>query len=472
MAIIPNDYSVDSSKNIRRISGTQVDTIYDLHRFLQSKATDLTPTGDDLVSMLTPNPSKLDGTGSTIKPMSMTLLNGFNVDNTLTQKLKFGSISQNSDNDIWVGVKTKGTPFVTGTSIYITQNGNKITKFWSNGGHIQILVKAKDSGSYIDSGLLTIWSREYGKSYSNDTIDLTPGSEQIASCTAELLSWITLSYSSAIALSSKVSISIGDVNYDAGDGNGSKLYKGTIALSGGITTTEAAQYLQAICSENSTTTINGTLGWKYTKLHSSYTANTSAPFGAIAGGKWFVAQGWLVTGTLPVDSQNYQMISHDGTAIANPTFTLVSVSGIPIGAQVLVVRDTYNTEYTLNGSHSIGATTITINESIMLDTPETGPIRIGGDRYQYTSYNTSTKQFTLSTGLTNNYNTSTATFVPYIDKTATSSTENSSAIQFVSSVTLLCRVRREGINDKKPYTSQFTLNSSGASLNINMEDDV
>ena len=262
------------------------------------------------------------------------------------------------------------------------------------------------------------------------------------------------------------------MNYDAGDGNGSKLYKGTIALSGGITTTEAAQYLQAICSENSTTTINGTLGWKYTKLHSSYTANTSAPFGAIAGGKWFVAQGWLVTGTLPVDSQNYQMISHDGTAIANPTFTLVSVSGIPIGAQVLVVRDTYNTEYTLNGSHSIGATTITINESIMLDTPETGPIRIGGDRYQYTSYNTSTKQFTLSTGLTNNYNTSTATFVPYIDKTATSSTENSSAIQFVSSVTLLCRVRREGINDKKPYTSQFTLNSSGASLNINMEDDV
>lgn len=68
--------------------------------------------------------------------------------------------------------------------------------------------------------------------------------------------WTPLNLASALALSTKVTITVGDTNQDTGDGNGSKLYKGTITLSGGCTIAEAAQYCQAICDEASTTTIN------------------------------------------------------------------------------------------------------------------------------------------------------------------------------------------------------------------------
>jgi hypothetical protein len=177
--------------------------------------------------------------------------------------------------------------------MYIVQSGSKLTKFWGN-GHIQILVKAMTGGTLIDSGDIRVFSRKYGQSYGDFAGNLSAGGEQPFAIATAVTDWTTLNLAGALALSSNVTITTGDTNQDTGDGSGSKLYKGTITLSGGCTIAEAAQYCQAICDETSTTTINGELGWKYRALNVAYTPNASAPFGTVAGGKWFVAQGWYI----------------------------------------------------------------------------------------------------------------------------------------------------------------------------------
>jgi hypothetical protein len=172
------------------------------------------------------------------------------------------------------------------------------------------------------------------------------GGEQPAAISTELTGWTTLDLATAKALTG-VTITVGDVNHDNGDGNGVKAYKGTIALSGGRTIVEAAQYCQAHCDETSTTTINGELGWKFRALNAAYTPNSKAPFGEVAGGKWFVAQGWLVTGALAGDMPNYEMKSHDSTTITNPVVVQIQITDLPTGAKVLVGRDS-GTDFVTN----------------------------------------------------------------------------------------------------------------------------
>jgi hypothetical protein len=183
---------------------------------------------------------------------------------------------------LYTGVETIGTPLVANTPMFVVQNGSKLTKYWQN-GHISIIVKAKTAGVLIDSGNLDVRSRKYGQTYAKFSGNLANAGVQSFAISTALTDWTPLSLASALALAPNVTITPGDVNYDSGDGNGSKLYKGTIALSGGITVAETAQYLQAICDESSTTTINGVLGWKYDTLNVAYTPNSSAPFGIIAG---------------------------------------------------------------------------------------------------------------------------------------------------------------------------------------------
>lgn len=473
---IGDDFSINSSGDIRHGSGTTVYTVLDLHAWLQDLADDLTPTGDDLVSMLVKNPSKLDGPRSYIKPMTLNLLNGFNIDDTAAQFFNFGSISQSNGDTLYTGVKSIGTPLVAGTPIYIVQNGSKLTVYWPN-GHIQILVKGKDGGALIGSGDIRAYSRKYGQTYADFAVNLVAGSEQPVAITTSLTSWTTLTLAEAQALSSKVTLNIGDVIKDTGDGNGSKLYKGTITLSGGCTIAEAAQYCQAICDQNSTTAINGVEGWKYRSLDASYTPNGAAPFGAVAGGKWFVAQGWWIEGALAADSQNYQMTSDDGTTISNPIVTVATVRNIESGVEVMVARDDgadwyIQDEYSLAGAHASSASTVTINESIKSDTPESGFIRVGGLQYLYSAFDYGTKTFTLTTTLGQDFADASPCFVPFIDVLTDSSEESSANFTFNSNFNLrvLCR-KGSSPNSKQEFNSIMAVTSAGASINAILAAD-
>jgi hypothetical protein len=464
---IGSDFSVNSSGDIRHTGGATVYTVLQLHEWLQDLADDAASSGDDAVSILTGNPSKLDGPRSAIKPMSLNLLGAFNIDDDAAQYLNFGSISQSSGNVLYTGLKTIGSPLVAASPMYVVQNGSKLTKFWPN-GHIQILVKGKTGGAFIDNGDVRAFSRKYGQTYGDFAANLVAGGEQPAAISTASTDWTPLNLAAALALSTKVTITIGDHNKDTGDGNGSKAYKGTITLSNGCTIAEAAQYCQAICDEASTTTINGELGWKYRTLNAAYTPNGAAPFGTVAGGKWFVAQGWYIAGALAADSQKYQMISHDGTTITNPVVSAISIGGLEVGAYVIVGRDNgsgdfLTNEYTLNGATTSGGNTCVVNEAIKTDTPATGYIRVNGKPYQYTSVVPGTKTFTISGTWGQVHAGGSPAWVPFLDKVAASTTEASTAYTYGSDFTARLKVRKgSSPNSRQPFETTFACSNAAS----------
>jgi len=477
MAIF-DDFSVSTTGDIRHTSGTVIYSVLELHAWLQDLADDAVASGNDLLDILAPNPSKLDGPRDAAVASRLNLLTSgsvaFNIDDTAAQYINFGSIKQANSDVQYSGLKTIGG-IVAASPVYVVQNGSKITKFWSD-GHIQVLVKVKTAGAFIDSGNVTAFSRKWGQTYSHFDANLAAGGENNAALSTALDSNIVLSEANAALLSTKVTVTFGDTNLDLGNGNGSKAYKGTIALSGGCTLQEAYQYLQYLTRETSTATLNSIPGWRYRVLNAAYTEIPAAPFGTFAGGTFFVARGWALTGVLAGESTRYQLIAHDGTSQVPPTLVSITVGNLVSGDRVLVARDSggaiLKDEYTPVAASS-GATALTIVESIKTDTPASGVIRIKGVRYTYTSFNAGTKTFLgLSPALTSNIVTADDVFVPYIDIATTSVSEGVSFI-FASNFTARVDVRRgSGGSPIIPFTTSLSVTNAGASVNASRNLDV
>lgn len=475
---IQDDFSVSALGNIRHTSGTTVYSVLELHAWLQDLADDASASGNDLVDILAPNPSRLDGPRDVAVASRLNLLTSgsvvFNLDDDAAQYINFGSVKQSNGDVQYSGLKTIGG-IVAASPIYVVQNGNKLTKFWAD-GHVQILVKVKTAGALIDSGNVTAFSRKWGQTYSHFDVNLSAGGESNAALSTAVDSNIVLTEVQAAALSSKVAIAFGDTNQDLGNGNGSKLYKGTITLSNGCTLQEAYQFLQYVTREGSTTTLNGIPGWRYRVLNAAYTEIPAAPFGTFAGGTFFAARGWFVTGVLPGESTRYQLVAHDGTTQTPPTLIGITVGNLVSGDRVLVARESggavLKDEYTPVAA-SAGATAITVVESIKTDTPSSGVIRIKGLRYTYSSFNAGTKTFSgLSPALAGNIVAADDVFVPYVDRVAASASES---VTFIYSANFSARVdvrNGSGVSPIIPFSTLLSVTSAGASVNASRNSDV
>lgn len=486
MAINASDFSIDASGNLRQaaafVPGTNSRyTTLELHAWLQDLADNAAPAGDDLVSILGSNPSELAGKRNASRPMALTLLPNININAATAQWFKFGSIEQNTGADLFTGLKVIGS-LVASSPIYITQSAVKITKYWADADvntGFQILVQAKSGGTLIDSGNVTVFSRKYGQSYSHFDANLAAGGEQAAALSTQLDSNVNTAvmtpalaaacFSTAIGGTAtpgteKIALAYGDTTQDLGGGQGSLLHKGTITLNGAITLADAYQALMWACSESSTITFNSVPGWRYRVLPGqSYAENIAAPFGTFAGGKWFVAQGWWLTGVMAADSKNYQLTSHVGTVETPPTSVAVQVANLTAGDYVLVARDDgsggiLSSEYTVTAS--AGVTSINV-PSLKSDTPASGVIRIAGDRYTYTSWSGTTLSG-LSPAIKAGGYAGASAFIPLIDGVAAGGTMNSSNFQYGSAFT--CRYRvRNSTAPIVPFESTLSVTATGGS---------
>jgi hypothetical protein len=478
---IATDFTISATGDVRRQGGasTAVYTVLELHQWLQDLADDAAASGNDLLDILAPNPSKLDGPRDVAVASRLNLLTdgsvAFNLDDTAAQFINFGSIKQQAAAVQYSGLKTIGG-IVAASPIYVVQSGSKLTKFWSD-GHVQVLVKVRTGGAFIDSGNVTAFSRKWGQSYSHFDVNLSAGGESNAALSTALDPNVVLSEASAAALSSKVTVTFGDTTQDLGNGNGAKLYKGTIALTSSCTLQEAYQYLQYLTREDSAATLNSIPGWRYRVLNAAYTEIPSAPFGTFAGGTFFAAQGWYLTGVLPAESTRYQLIAHDGTSQVPPTLIGITLGNLVSGDRILAARENgsggiLKDEYTPVAASS-GATSIQVVESIKTDTPSSGVIRIKNLRYTYTSFNAGTKTFSgLSPGLASNIVTADDVFVPYLDRVAGSSSES---VTFIYSSNFTARVDvRNGSGGSPiiPFNTLLSVTSAGASVNASRNSDV
>ena len=478
---IATDFTISATGDIRRQAGasTEVYTVLALHQWLQDLADDAAAAGNDLLDILAPNPSKLDGPRDVAVASRLNLLTdgsvAFNLDDTAAQFFNFGSVKQQGAFVQLSGLKTIGG-IVAASPIYVVQSGSKLTKFWAN-GHVQILVKVKTANAFIDNGNVTAFSRKWGQTYSHFDVNLSAGGESNAALSTALDGNILLTEIQAAALSTKVTVAFGDTTQDLANGNGGKLYKGTITLSNSCTLQEAYQYLQYLTREDSAATLNSVPGWRYRVLNAAYTEIPSAPFGTFAGGTFFLAQGWFITGVLPAESTRYQLIAHDGTVQVPPTLVGIAIGNLVAGDRVLVARDNgsgaiLKDEYTPVAASS-GATTLTVVESIKTDTPSAGMIRIKGLPYTYSSFNAGTKTFSgLSPALSSNIVTADDVFVPYIDRAATGGTESVSFI-YASNFNTRVDVRNgSGGSPILPFATTLSITNAGGSVNASRNSDV
>lgn len=464
---IESDFTVNfDTGDIRHVSGTDVYSALEFHAWLQDLSDDAANIDNDV-------PSKIAGIRDALKPSILTLPNNgpestaFNIDDTAAQYINFGSIEQLGGDTQYTGLKSIGSPLVAGSNVYVVQDSAKLTTFWPS-GHIQILVKARDSGSLIDSGNVTVFSRDYGQSYATFDVNLAAGSEQPAAITTTVDGSISLSLAAAQAELADLTITVADTNQDLGNGNGSKLYKGTIDCDNKPLAT-VYQALMSATEQNSTATINGVEGWRYRVLDTAYNENAAAPFGDFAGGTFFVAQGWWLTNVPAGDAENYQLIADDGTSQVPPTQTGVTIGNLQAGDRVIVSRSataggaiTKNT-YTLAAGNISGSSSIVINETISADEPSSGNVRIGDDSYAYTSYSGST--FTLSGTLSSTYSASDPCYVPLIDAAATGAALSVSVL-YVSDRPITGSVRRgSGGDEIVSFPISGTMGNTPISIN-------
>lgn len=189
-------YTVNNSQTVT--AGTAIAgnvssyaTVIEFHRWLGQLMDDAAASGDDI----------LDITDATASERStdniITLINGFNIDQTAAEHLFDGSIIQAGGADIWDGILVFATP---GMHLEIQQNATMVANdFWNtipsgsalkglnsdaaNGISHRFLLKVRTSGTDIDLRKIVGQTRETGFTYSEFKINGTSRGNNVMALT-------------------------------------------------------------------------------------------------------------------------------------------------------------------------------------------------------------------------------------------------------------------------------------------------
>jgi hypothetical protein len=384
---ISSDVSVAANGNIRYtgaahgVSGAGYYSVIELHRLLQDLADNASTAGDDILDItdLTPSERSTDNI--------ITLLNSYNIDDTLAEHLYDGSIIQANGDTIYDGLVVIATE---GMDLQIVQNGAVISNsFWNtipfggtkkglnrdvaNGISHRFLVKVRNAGADIDSRKLLGQTRELGFTFSEFRINGTSrGNNVMALSYASDLNNQT-SAATLAGFSDVVNVTSGynliDVNNDTvGEGYYSKWDRGSRTINQFY---ERLKWLTRTGTSSSLYGLNGSLFRGIT--HEINTDTPTGTFSAFEPVSWSTGTGqmlavnsttnptkmWiqLLTGTAPVDNQSITGGSSAASCLVNVTVTERPLSfpfcGVSTGSALI-------------GSYGLGleATDLTANDRL------------------------------------------------------------------------------------------------------------
>lgn len=183
---IGDDFSVAVNGDIRHTSGTTNYTVLQLHRWLQDLADDPQASGNDLLDITSSTPSERS-TDNII-----TLINGYNIDDTAAEFLYNGSITQDNGDTVYSGLQVLGAVNDANTQLMVIQDNNLYqftttpsAPFWgdqSTGGYngnaaagilMQCMLKTRVNGADIDGQRIRVQARHWGDTY--DFFNVTMG---------------------------------------------------------------------------------------------------------------------------------------------------------------------------------------------------------------------------------------------------------------------------------------------------------
>lgn len=341
---IASDFSVDrATGNIRHVSGTATYSVLELHRYLQDLADDASAAGDDELDITDVNPS--DRSTDNI----ITLLNGYNIDDTAATFLYNGSITQANGDTIYAGLVVVGA-VESGTQVQVVQNNTVLTSFWGttpsalNADSTQniisrFLVKTRSGGADIDGQRLRVVARELSDTYAEFSLTCGLGNNTAAIFTVDDLNNQTAAGTiSGWTITNTEGYQALDV-----DNNGSNEFYYSKWDPGVRSRNDLYEYTKWLSRRGSASTVYGANGFLFrgithevpynTKAGSAFSQNEVLSWGtgATAGtGRLLAASNpsgtgtnWiqLLTGVAPTNGLTITGGTSGGTAVVNGTPT-------------------------------------------------------------------------------------------------------------------------------------------------------
>ena len=141
--------------------------------------------------------------------------------------------------------------------------------------------------------------------------------------------------------------------------------------------------------------------------------NTAAPFGTFAGGRWFLAQGVIVTNVPNADANNWQTVDLSGAVKIPPTVRTITFAGLEQYDRAALFEvntpggiDIRKDQDTVASGGALDATSFVMTNTPALDIPSEGWVRVvdtssttGAEyRYEYSSITQATKTVNFRTG--------------------------------------------------------------------------
>jgi hypothetical protein len=480
---IGDDWTINTTaKTITHSSGTTTYSSLAMYTWLMDTFDELDYMDDDVPM-------------SAQTPTEFSLINGWSIPDASYRYLKGGAITDTTNNDVWANFYTLGT-IETGTTVYVIQNGSKLTKAWwsaddpSDTGHMDGLIRTYDNGAAIDNGDLLFMARELGDLYDHFPITAISGRNAVPLATSADLNNETAAATIAAnahtnidgtGVSADINITFGTYSRDLNNGNGSKNYDVEIDCNN-QPLADVYEVLKWVTRSGSTTTLDTTDGEQYLSADPAYTEVKASPFGTFAGGTFFGAQGVWLANVQASEAQNYQLIANDGSLQQPPVTIAITVNSLEVDDKVCVfitTGDNFTIDKALYTSHatsnSSGSTTFTVQESIDQDIPQTGALRMRTaagveERIAYTSWTGSA--FTLGSAHSGGYDGTSTAYLGYIDKVAVA-TQESVSVKYDQDRTVMTVVRYyNGAGDSIiPFRTKGPLTTSGYTATAIRTDD-
>jgi len=331
----------------------------------------------------------------------------------------------------------EGTP-----TLYVFQDGERVDPDWWDTGHIDVLIKVRQTGVDIDSKKVTVFCRNWTDLFDHFLITLTTAGQNAVPLgtsddlnntnTEALIEDYTDGTQATIAIDFAFTTPF---SYDIGDGSGAQDYEVQIDCNG-----KRLSWVYEVCKwwtrTGSTTQLetisdsNFMDGQEYKSAnHTSYAEVKASPLGTFAGGKFFGARSVYFTNLHADDAQAFQLVDKAGTTRYPPNYQAFSVAGLVAGDRVVVFEDTGDsngivkkTQHTSHATfNAVSDSTFETQATITSDTPTSGKIIVvatdeGEEHiYRYDSYATTIFTLPTSAGGTG---TTGATTTLLIDSTA------------------------------------------------------
>lgn len=406
-------------------------------------------------------------------PTEYTLTNGWTFDSDSDPGYLYGGSivveKAVSDKDVWANFYTLGTIESDGVAYWL-QNGSLVASHPGyTQGHIDQLIKVTANGSDIDSRNVVAFMRNRASSNA-DLYDHFPAQASATGGRNPVPLATAPDPNDDGSNVSAYTITIGFAGYteDVDGDSAAENYTVKVDAQGAYSCQQAYRWLKHMTRrENNSDIGNGTEGRFYRKANGAWAEVKQSPFGTFAGGKFFGARGVLLTNV--TDPNNRQLIDDGGTERIPPVTVSIAVSGLVAGDRVIAARTSggviNKSQFTLNGVHSSTAT-VTVNEVLTNDIPDTGIIRLGDSRHTYSGINRGSKQFTGVSPVLSGANLD-PLYQPYVDDVAAGATMSKSFV-YVGDFDIMVRARKKGI---VPFQNTATVTTSGASVGVIRQTD-